>query len=291
MKIKEGKLNETRGGRIALIIAFAVFAAYSASVIFAFVWAFYNSLKTNGEFFTSMMALPEKWLFSNYIMAFKKIAYNDYTFLGMLFNSLWFAGGSAVLGVLMHCVTGYVFAKYKFFAKETAFAVIVFTITLPILGSLPSFYRFVVGMNIKDSPLFLITSLGGFGANFLITYAFFKSISWSYAEAAFIDGAGHFYVFFRIMLPLAVGPIFALSLLGFIGQWNNYETPMLFLDRMPPLASGLYRFSVNMKYASFESPQTVYFAGVLITAVPSVAFVSVFGGKIMNNVSIGGIKG
>lgn len=143
-------------------------------------------------------------------------------------------------------------------------------------------------LHLNDSVLFLVTALGGFGGNFLVTYGFFKNIDWSYAEAAQIDGAGHFYIFLFIMLPFAVGPIVALSLLGFITQWNNYETPILFLDKMPTLSSGLWQFKMKSIYVSNEP---AYIAGIIITMIPVIATVIAFGNKIMENVTIGGIKG
>ena len=287
-KIREEKQFRTGGEKAMFAVMFVVFALFSASVIFALVWAFFQSLKENLEFWDDMLSMPKKWLFSNYIQAFKSVQYSKYSFLGMFLNSIWFAVGMSVLSVFVHCVTGYIFAKYKFRGKGIAFSFILFTITIPIVGSLPSLYRVVFRMSITDSPLFLLTALGGFTGNFLVTYAFFKGIDWAYAEAAQIDGAGHLYIFFKIMLPFAVGPIFALSLLGFIGQWNNYETPILFLDKMPTLSSGLYRFKVKTMY---ESEETVYIAAVLMTAVPVLIAVAAFGGKIMKNVSMGGLKG
>ena len=288
IKIKD-KQFRTAGEKVLFSVMFAVFALYSASIIVSMAWAFMQSLKAGKGFYDDMLSLPKKWLFSNYAKALTDIEYSDYNFFGMFINSIWFAAGSSILSVLSHCVTGYIFAKYRFKGRGAAFSFILFTITLPVVGTLPSLYQVIYKMNINDSPLFLITALGGFGGNFLVTYAFFKGIDWSYAEAAFIDGAGHLYVFLRIMLPFAVGPVFALSLLGFIGQWNNYETPILFLDKMPVLSSGLYRFKVD---ADFEAnSQPVLLAAVLLTSLPVLAAVAAFGGKIMKNVTMGGLKG
>ena len=287
-KIREDKIFRTGGEKIMFGVVFVILALFAGSVIFALGWAFLQSLKTNLEFWDNMLSMPEKWLFKNYTAAFKSIEYSKYTFMGMFINSIWFAVGTSVIGVFMHCVTGYIFAKYKFSGKGAAFSFILFTITLPVVGTLPSLYKIVFGMGINDSPLFLITAFGGFGGNFLITYAFFKGIDWSYAEAAFIDGAGHLYVFLRIMLPFAVGPIVALSLLSFIGQWNNYETPILFMDKMPTLSSGLWRFKIEKTY---ESDEPVFIAAILMTTLPVLAAVAAFGGRIMKNVKMGGLKG
>ena len=288
VKMKEEKLNRTKGTKIAFAIILTIFALYTFFILFAISWTFLQSLKGNKEFWRDMISLPKDWLFANYATAFSAITYNKVNLFGMFFNSLIFSVGMSLLSVFMHCVTGYVFAKYKFFAKEAVFSFVIFTLILPIVGNLPALYKLVYNMGINDSILFMVTALGGFGGNFLITYAFFKNIDWSYAEACFIDGGGHFYVFFRIMLPLAVGPIFALSIVGVIFQWNNYETPMLFLDKMPTLASGLLYYRAVTKATSSEP---IYFAGVLMATVPVLVLVSIFGNKIMTNMTIGGVKG
>ena len=286
---KRAKGSRNIGAKAAFGVALAVFLIYSLSVLFALVWTFLQSLKDQMEFVRDKISLPKNWLFVNYDTAlFDKLSYRDTNVVGMFLNSLWFAVGSAVLSVFMHCVTGYCFSKYKFIAKETIFSFVLFTLVIPVVGTLPSLYKIIVRMKLNDSYWFLVTALGGFSGNFLIMYAFFKGIDWSYAEAAQIDGAGHFYIFFRIMLPLAAAPIAALTILGVIQNWNNYETPILFLDRKPTLAAGLYHVQAEMAWVS---GYPVYFAGILISIVPILLLVSVFGNKVMKNMTMGGIKG
>ena len=287
--VKKENIRGSAGAKITFGVALAVFAVYSLTIVFAIGWMFMQSLKTNMEFIKDMVSFPKSWLFVNYrTAAFDKLIYNRTTFMGMFINSVWFAGGSAVLSVFMHCVTGYCFSKYKFIGKEAIFSFILFTLILPVVGTLPSLYKIIYNMKLNDSPLYLVTALGGFGGNFLIMYAYFKGIDWAYAEAAQIDGAGHFYIFFRIMLPLAAAPIAALSILGIIQYWNNYEMPILFLDKMPTLASGLFRYKEEIR---FESNYPVYFAGILMSMLPILILVSVFGNQIMKNMTMGGIKG
>ncbi|MBQ7912140.1 MAG: carbohydrate ABC transporter permease [Clostridia bacterium] len=281
------------GAKIATSVVYMIFWLYTASLMFFIVWAFYNSVKTDDEFFDNMNALPTVWHFSNYADAYRFIEHNDVGFIGMFINSIWFAAGSSFLATLSHAVTGYIFAKYRFPGKEIAFSFILFTIALPIVGSLPSMYKVVYTLHLEESPLFLVTYLGGFGSNFLIMYAFFNGIDKTYMEAAEMDGATRFGIFFKIMLPLAVGPSLSLFLLTFITQWNNYETPILFLSMMPTLSSGLYEFSVIMRFPQEDivSPQMTFYAGTLLASVPVIILVICFGEKLMTNVNIGGIKG
>ena len=286
-KKKEGSV----GAKITTSIVFMILWLYSLFFLGMMFWTFYNSMKLEG-FLNDMMSFPDKLDFSNYMLAYKNIIYNRTTFLGMFVNSIWFSAGSAFLTIFFHAITGYIFAKYDFPGKEAAFTFILFTLALPIVGSLPSLYDVVYKMGINDSPLFLLNYVGGFGGNFLIMYSYFKGIDKTYMEAADIDGAGRFQIFFKIMLPLAIAPSYSLFLVTFINQWNNYETAILFLENMPPLASGLYYFGENMLF--YEGPgdsNTIYLAGVLLAALPVVIAVACFGDKLMSNISMGGIKG
>lgn len=281
--------------KIAKTIFFLVFWVYSAIFLFFVFWAFYNSFKpTDEEFLTHMLDFPSVWRIQNYIDAYEYVADQDsgVGFIGMFINSIWFAGGSAFLATLMHAITGYIFAKYTFPGQKVAFKIILISIALPIVGSLPSLYKVIYALNIQESPLILVMYLSGFGSNFLIMYAFFRSVSRTYMEAAQIDGANRFQIFFKIMLPMCAGPFLSLFLLTFIAQWNNYETPILFLRTMPTLSSGLYNFSENMKFDhSLVNGRPIFFTGILLASLPVIILVAVFGDKIMKNVNMGGIKG
>lgn len=281
--------------KIAKTIIFLIFWVYSVAFIFFVFWALYNSFKpTDEEFLTNMLAFPTSWKFGNYLDAYQYITDKDsgVGFIAMLINSLWFAGGSAFLTTFMHAVTGYIFAKYTFPGQKIAFKVILISIAIPVVGSLPSLYKVIYALHIQESPLILVMYLSGFGSNFLIMYAFFKSVSRTYMEAAEIDGAGRFQIFFKIMLPMAAGPFLSLFILTFIAQWNNYETPILFLRTMPTLSSGLYNFSYNLQFDhSLLNGRPVFFAGILMASIPVIVLVAIFGNKIMKNANLGGIKG
>ena len=281
--------------KICKTVIFIIFWIYSAAFIFFVFWAFYNSLKpTDEEFLTNMMVFPSRIRIENYFDAYKYVTDKDsgVGFIAMLINSIWFAAGSAFLTTFMHAITGYIFAKYTFPGQKVAFRIILISIAIPIVGSLPSLYKVIYALQIQESPFILFMYLSGFGSNFLIMYAFFKSVSRTYMEAAEIDGANRFQIFFKIMLPMASGPFLALFILTFIAQWNNYETPILFLRTMPTLSSGLYNFSYNLQFDhSLLNGRPMFFAGILMASIPVIILVAIFGNKIMKNANLGGIKG
>ena len=291
LKKNRRTLLEKRRGvseRVAFGVAFFIFAVYSLCIIFLFLWAFMSSLKENREFFQNPFSLPQKWLFSNYVDAFNVLHYGNTNFIGMIFNSIWFTSGSLFLSIMMCSLTGYVFARYDFRGKNFIYTVAIFVMVIPLMGSGAAGYRLIYSLGLNDSPLYLITSLGGFGMNFIILNGVFKGIPKDYMEASFIDGGGHFYTYFRIILPMAMAPISALAITGFIGGWNDYMTTIMYMEKFPTLAAGLYFYQRELEYASNEP---LYFAGALMCAVPVLTIFAVFQNKFMENITVGGLKG
>ena len=113
-------------------------------------------------------------------------------------------------------------------------------------------------------------------------------MSWNYAEAAFIDGASHYSVFFKIMQPMAMPSVTAIAIMSFVGLWNDYSAPLLFMPNLPTLASGLVLYEKETQYMA---NQPIYFAGAIISIIPVVTIFIVFQNTIMQNVYAGGLKG
>ncbi len=275
--------------KAVFIIVTVLFAVYALTLLYPFFFAIRGSLRESGRGFDlNPMAFPEKPNFANYINAFKELEINDNNFFEMTLNSLWFAGGSTVISIFCSACTAYVVCKYNFVGRRFLYALAIATMMIPIYGSLPATYKLYDKLGMLNSPMILLSATGGFGYNFVIGYAFFKGISWSYAEAAFIDGASHAKVFFKIMLPMVMPALTALLVTGFVGAWNNYESPLLYFEEMPTLASGLWAYEEKSKY---NANQPVYFAGVMISLIPVITLFLIFQNTIMTNVYAGGLKG
>ena len=293
MKIKDagGILSKkTRGEKILYAIVFVVFLIQSLTLIVPVLWMIMSSFKGALEYMGGYaFDLPEKWLFSNYSLALEVLNVGDTNFFGMIFNSLWYTGISTCLGIFVPAATGYVMAKYKFTGKEFIFSVAIISMVIPIVGATASRMKIIAALNIYDSPLYvIITSLGGFGGSFLVYYGFFKALSWSYAEAVMIDGGGHFIIFFKVMLPQAAPMLLTYAITGAIGNWNEYQTMILYMPSFPTLASGLFEYKDNaVRAANFP----VYFAGLILSVIPTIALFCAFSNRIMTSISIGGLKG
>ncbi|GHU98345.1 ABC transporter permease [Clostridia bacterium] len=290
---KETPVRKRKGFRIAKIIVFALLAVHAFSLLFPVAWAFLYSLKSQVEATTgNINALPKQWLFGNYADAFKVLEVVENGIkrsMPVLFlNSLWYSIGAAFLGIFVSSMSAYAVAKYDAPGRKVILNVVIVTMMIPIIGSLPSQYRLFSSLGIINTPFYLLVFAGGLGFNFLILYGYFRNLPWSYAEAAFIDGAGHVGVFFRVMMPQAVPLFTALGALALIGAWNDYTGPLLFLRSYPTLSSGLY--ILRMMSARVQNMPVLY-AGILLSAVPVIVLFAFFSGKIMDISLGGGLKG
>ena len=165
-----------------------------------------------------------------------------------------------------------------------------FTMIIPVVGSLSSSLAIRRALGIYDNLIpYLLTSSSGFGFNFILLYGAFKSISWTYAEAAFIDGAGHHTVMYRIFMPMMMPTLFALFVLGFVGGWNDYMTIITYLPSYPNLAYGIYMFNSLSTVNQHSDP--VVMAGFVLVAIPTVTIWCISQKFVSNKVVVGGLKG
>ncbi len=274
---------------------FVVFLIYALSLILPFVWLFINSLQDKTVYEMNLVlnkpfAFPKKLDWSNYAYAFQKLTYNDTNIFGMFFNSIWYTLVRIFGGVLASALTGYALAKYEFKGRNVIFAIIVFSMTVPIVGTTGATFKLVNDvLHIYNTPFYpILKYFSGIGMNFLVMYGFFKNISWSYAEAAFIDGASHSKVFFSVMLPQATSAVITLSILTGITAWNEYMDVLLYLPNFPTIASGLYGVSRTLPREGYS---TAYFAALVISLIPVLITFCCFSDVIMKNFAVGGLKG
>lgn len=293
LKNKKSILSQkSKGEKIVFTIVFFVFLVWASSLLYPLIWLLTNSFKGNLEYIEDLskgLAFPlsGEWQFENYLEAFDGIIYNNTGFFGMIFNSVWYCLVSIGVNMFFSCCTGYILSKYNFRGRDFIYGTAILCMTLPILGTGGATYTFYYVTGMYDTPLYVIySSIGSFGMRFLMLYGFFKGVSWDYAEAVFIDGGNDYTVFFKIMLPLAFPMIMTLSITGFIGLWNAYEAFLIYMPSYPTLAVGIYQVSEN-----FTNDKPVYYASMIISMIPVLAIFIAFSDTIMQNFSIGGLKG
>ncbi len=278
-------------GRIAWLIT-AVFAIYMLILLIPYVFALLASVSSYKDYYQNVFPFPETGvMLQNFAKAWSNLKFEGTGIPEMIGNSLWFAGGSAVLGVFLSSCGAYVCAKYKFFGSRFIYWFALITMMIPVVGSMPSIFKFVNAMGVYNSRLYVPVMVQTVNAAFIIMYSCFSNVDWAYAESAFIDGAGHFTVFFKIMLPQVISPMTALILSDFILFWADVESSLIYYPELPTLSTGLYHFRTFVSTAQGARRYPEYFAAMLLCVIPTVTLFAIFQKKLMDIQISGGIKG
>ena len=208
-----------------------------------------------------------------------------------VFNSVWRTAGSCLLGLFFTACTSYVVCKYnnKFPWLNHVYTFVITIMIVPILGATAAAYELNHNiLQIANKPwIWWITWTSGIGFGFLMQYSAWKNLSWNYAEAAFIDGASNFQVFFKIMLPMIRPILTALFVVNFISGWGEYMTTKMYMDQWPSL--GYMIWQLQEKAERFGMP--MYFAVIIVSMIPTIGIFIGFQETIMQNMTTGGLKG
>lgn len=232
----------SRPGPAGQIGAFVALVAGSLIFAYPFLWMVSTSLRTRGGIAEAGVSLwPVQWEFSNYVDALT--AFDFWRYFG---NSVISTLVPVVLTVLVSSLVGFAFARIPARGAGVLFGIVLGTMLLPGEVTLvPQFILFrTLGMMDTLYPIILPTI---FGAPFFIFLfrQFYLRLPQSLTDAAIVDGAGWFRIWWSIYLPLSQPIVVAAAVLQFMASWNNFISPAIYLssDRWKTLPLALAGFN------------------------------------------------
>lgn len=285
-------------GKVSLVFLIV----YSVVMLFPLLWALLSTFKFQDDYISNVLGLPSAefgWTLKNYQTAFvqfymavgveKTKVYMESMFL----NSILYASGCAFFATLTPCVVSYLTAKYRFGFGKVVYAVVLITMIIPIVGSLPSEYSLVTALNFKDNLLGMWFMKCNFlGMYFLVFYAAWKSTPSDFMEAGRIDGVSELSILCRIMLPLMYTTFGVIFVLNFISFWNDYQTPMLYMPNKPTISYGLYDlYNGAGAQRNDVATDVVKLTLANVVMLPIMVVFSLLKDKLIGNLTVGGIKG
>ena len=286
IKIKNSLQRKTVAEIVLYALVFLVFCAFAFTYVYMIFWCFYSGLRSYDEIARNPFGFSAVHP-RNYIDVFQLLSANGSSFFEMLLNSVYFSMLGPFLAISVTSMMAYVTSKYKFFGAGAVYFIVLIVITLPVYGSSSAQYNLLYNLGIINTRWMILTSLNGFSMYYMYFYAFYKNLSWSYAEAAMLDGANDWQIYFRVMLPQSITMFGSLFLLLWMADWNNYGTALIYLPQMPTLAVGIYLFKTQMIY---NSRLDILYAACGISLLPPLVMFIACNNALMSNVSLGGIK-
>lgn len=275
----------TIGYHIKKTILYLLLTVLAITCLIPFLLMMVNATRSGVEIARSFTLIPGSHLKENWETVF------DYfnLFAGMG-NSLKVAVPATLLTAYFSALTAYGLAAYEFKGNKIIFGTILVFMMIPGQLGLVGFYQLCTKLHMVNSyaPL-IIPAIAAPGTVFFLRQYVISTLPPSLIEAARIDGANEIYSFHRIVLPIMSPAIATMSIMGFIGNWNNYLMPMILLNKKE-------KFTLPVMMASLRASQDIntnqgaIYLSVAISIIPILLVFAFFSKYIISSISAGAVK-
>lgn len=279
--------------QIALKIMVVTFLIlFTVYMLLPFIWMISASFKTERD----VMSVPIKWIPETFNLDnFKRVLnlgkYKDttnYHFIRAYGNSIKVSVISTICSVLSASLAGYAFAKLKFKGSKVLFIIYLAQMMVPTQLTLIPRFLFFSELGLNNSHLSLILpKVVSVSSTFLVRQAYISAPT-ELREAAKIDGAGEFQIWWQIMTPLIKPTLAAVATVDFLASWNDYLDPLVFLSKWEQRTLPL---ALNQFIGTEVTQYNLIMAACCLTVIP-VFIVFLCGQKFfMKGLTVGAVKG
>jgi multiple sugar transport system permease protein len=250
--------------------------------VFPFVWTFFGSFKPFKELVSSPNMIPKTWTLDAYEAMLHRV-----NFVNAFGNSVLAAFLVTVVCVLTSAAMGYIFAKYTFPGKEIFFLVLLGTMMVPFSVVLVPLYVTIANLGMANQLAGIIVT--GFWSTFgiFMLRQFMESLPGELIDAARIDGASEWRIFFTIVMPMSGAPMGALAVFVFLGNWDSLLWPLIVLNSpekqtLPLVLAGLR----NLWWNRYD----MWAAGSMLTVIPVMILYSFASKYFIRGIAMTGLK-
>ncbi len=273
------------------VVMYAVLVIWFVMVVFPMLWSIMSSLKNDAEIFFSPWSLPSALMWDNFVRAWIKARMGEY-----LANTLIIIIPALALTLLLSSMVAYVLARFEFRGRTVIQYIFLLGMIFPIFLALVPLYFIMQTTRLLDTYHGLILVYVAYSLSFTTFFMtnFFRTLPAELGEAALIDGASQFDIFFKVYLPLAQPGLITMGIFNFLGQWNQYILPNTLMitntdtETHYVLSQGLYYLQAQQFY---QNDWSGLFAAVTIVMIPTLVVYLIFNDRIEKGMTAGAIKG
>jgi len=209
--------------------------------------------------------MPINWVVSGYETVLTKSP-----FIKWFFNSAIVTASVTIITLFTSSISGFIFAKYRFKGKEILFWIILATMMVPFTVTMIPNFLIVNELGLYNTLFSLIIPVMVSGFGIFLCRQFCEDIPDSLCEAAKIDGAGDFYIYLRIIVPLLRPCLAALTIFTFLENWNEYLRPLIMLEQVD-------RMTLPVALSFFAQQHSTDFSAIMAaTALIMIPVTAVF---------------
>lgn len=282
---KENKevIIESKASRTVKVFFSVILFIYTLLTIFVLISTLINSFKTRTNLLTDIFGWPEQFTLD----AYKEIFEKD-NFFRYFFNSMLITVGGTFGNLVLASLTAYGLARFEFKGKKMLSTYFMFGMMFPIQVSILPLFIILRKLSLLNTlPGIILVYASGISLSVMILQKFFRTIPKALDEAARIDGAGEFRIFYQIVLPLCKPVLFTIVLTTAVGKWNDFYVPMVLLgkEKVRTLPLAIYYY-----LSDFTAHMNVSFAAVVISLAPIIILYFLFSDKLVEGIAGGAVK-
>jgi trehalose/maltose transport system permease protein len=271
--------------RIFFYILVAGIAIYA---LFPFYWAFNTSLKTEMELYGQATYFPKDPTLENY-----RYVFNDDRFLTSLRNSAVVSSLTSVFSLIIGSFAAYALGRLKFRGRTVILYIVLSMTMFPAISVLSGLYTIIKSAGLFGSPFALVLTYPIFTLPFTVWVmtSFFRGLPSEIEQAAIVDGASYFQIFWRILLPLTAPALVTTGLLAFVRSWNEYLFALNFTLINPAAQTITVTVAKFTGAESFQEPIREIMAAAMFVTIPLILLVLIFQKRIVAGLTAGAVKG
>ena len=249
------------------------------------VWLILTSFKTEAEFNTAPLALPEMWQFQNYVNAVS-VANMHVLFM----NSIIIATTATLLNLFVTSLASFVISREEFAFRQSISNVIVAGVLMPIVAFMVPYLAIIRNLGLYDTRMALIITYAAINIpiSFFLIKSFMVNIPKDLEDAAIIDGCTFAQRYTKVVLPLSRSGLVTAGTLTFIWSWNEFIYALLLTS-----SSSVRTIQLGISFftTQFRSDYPSMYAAVVLTMIPSIIVYVFFHDKIISGLTAGAVKG
>ena len=254
--------------------------------VFPLYWLFTFSLKDNAEIFGgNILGLPNQWLFSNYANAMIGGKVGIY-----LLNSIIVTGVTICLTCLLSLMASYALTRMKWRGQKSVMAFFMLGLMIPIHAALLPLFIVLSKIKLYSTHWALILPYTGFAIplGILIISGFIDGIPRELEEAACIDGADIYRIFFRIIVPMLLPAVSTVMIFTFLQAWNELLFAQVFIskDAFKTLTAG-----IQSMYGQYQTDWGPIGAALVVATLPTLVIYLLMSGQVQKSLAAGAVKG
>lgn len=273
--------------KLSAILTQVILIIWTVAVVFPMLWMVFSSFKTDQELFFSPWSPPAALQWDNFARAWNSARVGDF-----FFNTLIVVIPALLITLIVSAMAAYVLARFDFRGNRVVFYLFLAGMLFPVFLALVPLFNLVNDLRMLNTFQGLILVYVAYSLPFTIFFltGFFKTLPSELEEAAIIDGANEYQVFFRVMLPLASPGLISMGIFNFLGMWNQYILPLVLVsdENKYVLSQGL-AFMLFKQY--YENDWSALFAALTIIMIPTFIVYIIFQKQIQSGLTTGALKG